>query len=79
MGKSADVDNIPAEFVQAGGEVMTDILTSFYNKIWKTGEWPTTWTQSLVITIPKKSNFHSAVYILFWSFEISDNILRNQK
>ena len=22
---------------------------------------------------------HSAVYILFWSFEISDNILRNQK
>ena len=23
--------------------------------------------------------YHSAVYILFWSFEISDNILRNQK
>ena len=22
---------------------------------------------------------HSAVYILFWSFEISNNILRNQK
>ena len=22
---------------------------------------------------------HSAVYILFWSFEISDSILRNQK
>ena len=22
---------------------------------------------------------HSAVYILFWSFEISDNILRNHK
>ena len=22
---------------------------------------------------------HSVVYILFWSFEISDNILRNQK
>ena len=22
---------------------------------------------------------HSAVYILFWSFEVSDNILRNQK
>ena len=56
IGKSADVDNIPAEFVQAGGEVMIDILTSFCNKIWETGEWPTTWTQSLVITIPKKSN-----------------------
>ena len=27
-------------------------LTSICNKIWKTGEWPTTWTQSL----PKKGN-----------------------
>ena len=24
------------------------------NKIWQTGEWPTQWTQSLVITLPKK-------------------------
>ena len=25
-------------------------------KIWKIGEWPTTWTKSLVITLPKKGN-----------------------
>ena len=56
MGKSAGVDNIPAEFVQAGGEAMIDILTSFCNKIWKTGEWPTTCIQSLVITLSKKGN-----------------------
>ena len=56
MRKSAGVDSIPAELVQAGGEAMIDILTSIYNKIWKTGEWPTTWTQSLVITLPKKGN-----------------------
>ena len=56
MGKSAGVDNIPEELVQAGGEAMIDILTTFCNKIWKTGEWPTTWTQSLVITLPKKGN-----------------------
>ena len=56
MGKSAGVDNIPAELVQAGGETMIDILTAICNKIWKTGEWPTTWTQSLVITLPKKGN-----------------------
>ena len=55
MGKSVGVDNIPAELVQAG-EAMIDILTSVCNKIWKTGEWPTTWTQSLVITFPKKGN-----------------------
>ena len=55
-GKSASVDNIPAEWVQAGGEAMIDILTTIYNKIWKTGEWPATRTQSLVITLPKKGN-----------------------
>ena len=56
MGKSASVDNIPEELVQAGGEAMIDILTTVCNKIWKAGEWPTTWTQSLVITLPQKGN-----------------------
>ena len=56
MGKSAVMDNIPAELVQAGGEAMIDILTAICNKIWKTREWPTTWTQYLVITLPKKGN-----------------------
>ena len=35
---------------------MIDILTTICNKTWKTGEWPTTWTQSLGITLPKKGN-----------------------
>ena len=55
-GKSATVGNIPAELVQAGGE---DVITAFgtiCNKIWQTGEWLTPWTQSLVITLPKKGN-----------------------
>ena len=56
MGKSTGVDDIPAELVQAGGEGMIDMLTTICNKIWKTTEWPTAWTQSLVITLPKKGN-----------------------
>ena len=55
-GKSAGVDNIPAELVQAGGEDVITALTTIFNKIWQTGEWPTPWTQSLVITLPKKGN-----------------------
>ena len=35
---------------------MIDILTTICNKVWKTGEWPTTWIQSLVITLPRKGN-----------------------
>ena len=55
-GKSAGDGNIPAEHVQAGGESMIYVLTKICNKIWKTGEWPTPWTQSLIISLPKKGN-----------------------
>ncbi len=55
-GKSAGVDNIPGELVQAGGEDVITALTTICNKIWQTGKWPTPWTQSLVITLPKKGN-----------------------
>ena len=56
-GKSAGVDNIQAEPVQACMETMIDVLTEICNRIWRTGEWPTPWTQSLIITLPKKGNW----------------------
>ena len=59
-GKSAGVDNIPAELAQAGGEDVIPARTTTCNKIWRTGEWPTPWTQSLVITFPKKATCSSA-------------------
>ena len=55
-GKSAGVNNIPAELVRAGGEDVITALTTICNKIWQTGEWSTPWTQLLVITLPKKGN-----------------------
>ena len=55
-GKSAGVDNIPAELVQAGGEDVITAVTTICNKVWQNGEGPTPWTQSLVITLPKKGN-----------------------
>ena len=55
-GKSVGVDNIPAELVQAGGEDVITALTTICSKIWQIGEWPTPWTQSLVITLPEKGN-----------------------
>ena len=55
-GKSAGVDNIPAVLVYAGGEDVNTALTTICNKIWQTGDWPTLWIRSLVITLPKKGN-----------------------
>ena len=43
-GKSAGVNNIPAELVRAGGKDVITALTTICNKIWQTGEWPTPWT-----------------------------------
>ena len=55
-GKSAIVNNIPTEGVQAGGEHIITTVTTICNKIWQTGEWPTPWTQCSIITFPKKGN-----------------------
>ena len=55
-GKSAGINSIPAELVQAGGEDVITALMTICNKIWQTGELATSWTQSLVITLPKKGN-----------------------
>ena len=55
-GKSAGVDNIPLELVKAGGEDVITARTTICDMIWQTGEWPTPWTQSLFITLPKKGN-----------------------
>ena len=55
-GKSVGVDNIPTGLVRVGGEDVITAFTTICNKIWQTGEWPTSWIQSLVITLPKKGN-----------------------
>ncbi|GFR69101.1 endonuclease-reverse transcriptase [Elysia marginata] len=55
-GKSPGIDNITGEMVQAGGEATIDMLLLICNKILQTGVWSKLWTQSLVITLPKKGN-----------------------
>ena len=42
--KSAGVDNIPAELVQAGGETLIDVLTKIV-----TGEWLTLFMDSVAV------------------------------
>ena len=31
---------------------MIGVLKEIYNRIWRTEEWPTSWTKSLIITLP---------------------------
>ena len=54
--KSPGVDNIPGELIQAGGDAMVTTLWHICNKVWKTKKWPKSWTQSLVLSLPKKGD-----------------------
>ena len=56
LRREVEARNIPGELIQADGEDVITALTAICNKIWQTGEWPTPWTQSLVITLRKKGN-----------------------
>ena len=58
-GKAACIDNIPAEPMHAGGKAMIDTLHVICQKIWETEQRPTQWTQSLMITVPKKGNYRT--------------------
>ena len=56
QGKSPGVDNIPAEFLKAGGDQIIDALHGICQRIWSARSWPEQWTTSLVIPLPKKGN-----------------------
>ncbi|GFS15762.1 endonuclease-reverse transcriptase [Elysia marginata] len=56
LGKAPGVDNIPSELLKAGGEEVKNILTALCQRIWNEKKWPTEWTKSLVVPLPKKGN-----------------------
>jgi Reverse transcriptase (RNA-dependent DNA polymerase) len=54
--KSPCIDDIKGEIIQAGGEkVIAEILT-ICSQTWQDGRVPAEWTQSIIITIPKKED-----------------------
>ncbi|GFR71232.1 endonuclease-reverse transcriptase [Elysia marginata] len=56
LGKAPGVDNIPSKLLKAGGEEVNNIFTALCQRIWNERKWPTEWTKSLVVPLPKKGN-----------------------
>src|SRR5713101_1227784 len=54
--KAPGIDDIPAELIKASGETGVKIFHKLCNKIWKKKEWPTDWTKSVFLPIPKKGD-----------------------
>ena len=54
--KSPGADNICAELIKNGGEDTVKLLQLLCNKILETSEWPSQWTESILIPLAKKAN-----------------------
>ena len=53
--KSAGYDNIPAELLKTGDATVT-IIHKICNLVWETGTWPSQWTKSIIVLLPKKGD-----------------------
>jgi len=62
-GKAAGKDNIPAVLLNTGTTTV-DILHSICNKIWQSGVWPTQWTKSIIVPLPKKGELQQLQHYL---------------
>lgn len=56
VNKSPGADNITAELIQNGGEATLKLIHKLCNSIVRSREWPSQWTESVLIVIPKKAN-----------------------
>ena len=82
-GKSPGADNVPAELLKHGGSALTSVITTICQKIWETKQWPTDWTQSLIIPLPKKGNLrqcknHRTISLISHSSKIMLRIILNR-
>ena len=51
--KASGGDGIPAELFQILKDDAVKVLSSIYQQIWKTQQWPQDWKRSVFIPIPK--------------------------
>jgi hypothetical protein len=52
--KSPGSDEIPAELIQAGGEILLSALHKLINSIWNKEELPDQWKESIIVPVHKK-------------------------
>jgi hypothetical protein len=52
---SPDSDEIPAELIQAVGEILVSVIHKLISSVWNKEELPDQWKESLIVPIHKKS------------------------
>jgi hypothetical protein len=54
--KSPGSDQIPAELIQAGGEILLSAIHKLINSVWNKEELPDQWKESIIVPIHKKTD-----------------------
>jgi hypothetical protein len=52
--KSPGSDQIPAELIQAGGEILRSKIHKLINSVWNNEELPDQWKESIIVPVHKK-------------------------
>jgi hypothetical protein len=62
--KSPGSDQIPAELIQAGDEILRSEFHKLINYIWNKEELPGQWKESIIVPLHKKSNKTDCIIIV---------------
>jgi hypothetical protein len=78
--KSACSDQIPAELIQAVGEILLSAIQKLINSVWNKEELPGQWKESIIVPLHKKGdkidcNNYRGISLLSTSYKILSNIL----
>jgi hypothetical protein len=78
--KSPGSDQIPAELIQAGGQILLSEIHKLINSVRNKKELPDQWKESIIVPIHKKgdktdSNNYRGISLLSTSYKIVSNIL----
>jgi hypothetical protein len=78
--KSPGSDQIPAELIQAGGEMLLSEIHKLINSVWNKEELPDQWKESVIVPVHKKGdktycNNYRGISLLSTSYKMLSNIL----
>jgi hypothetical protein len=78
--KSPGSDQIPAELIQAGGEILLSAIHELINFVWNKEEFPNQWKETIIVPIHKKGdktdcNNYRGISLLSTSYKTLSNIL----
>jgi hypothetical protein len=78
--KSPDSDQIPAELIHAGDEILLSEIHKLINSVWNKEELPDQWKESIIVPIHKEGdktdcNNYLGISLLSTSYKIVSNIL----